>query len=106
MVRSMDLENKLKNILKKSNIETELPEWSKFYNWNHHSPSQINLNDDLFCFKYFYLTEKERAKFKPNAKMVAGATIGQAVAQIFAKKIYNRNKKQFFKTEETKFDDS
>ena len=38
--------------------------------------------------------------------MVAGANIGQAVAQIFAKKIYNRNKKQFFKTEETKFDDS
>ena len=38
--------------------------------------------------------------------MVAGATIGQAVAQIFAKKIYNRNKKQFFNTEETKFDES
>lgn len=106
MVRSMDLEKQLKKILKDCNIETDLPEWSKFYNWNHHSPSQINLNDDLFCFKYFYLTDKERAEFKPNSKMIAGATIGQAVAQIFAKKIYNRNKKQFFKTEDTKFDDS
>ena len=102
----MDLEKQLKKILKDCNIETDLPEWSKFYNWNHHSPSQINLNDDLFCFKYFYLTDKERAEFKPNSKMIAGATIGQAVAQIFAKKIYNRTKKQFFKTEDTKFDDS
>jgi len=102
----MNVENKLKEILKKSNIETELSDWSIFYKWNHHSPSQINLTDDIFCFKYFFLTEKERADFKPNAKMIAGATIGQAVAQIFAKKIYNRNKKQFFKTEDTKFDDS
>ena len=75
-----NLEDQLKSILKKADIETELPEWSKFYNWNHHSPSQINLPDDVFTFKYFYLTETDRAKFKPNAKMIAGAVIGQAVA--------------------------
>ena len=95
-----------KKVISDPLTETGIPGVCQIFNWNHHSPSQINLNDDIFCFKYFYLSEKERAAFKPNAKMVAGANIGQAVAQIFAKKIYNRNKKQFFKTEETNFDDS
>lgn len=100
----MNVENKLKNILKKANIETELPSWTKLLKWNHHSPSQITQPDDWFAYKYWHLTPKERENLKPNSKMVAGAVIGQAVAIIFAEKIYDRNKQQYFKKEEFKIE--
>ena len=97
-----NLKDSLSKILKKANIETELPEFAKFYNWNHHSPSQITMPDDLHAFEYFYLSAEERAKKKGNSKMEGGAIVGQSMAQIFAKKIYDRNKKQFFDNKDIK----
>jgi hypothetical protein len=96
------LEENLKNILRLANINTELPEYTKILNWNHHSPSQITQPDDWFAFKYWHLTAKERAALKPNSKMEGGAVIGQSVAQIFANKIYDRDKKQFFQNKDKK----
>ena len=50
---------------------------------------------DLF-YEYLFLTPKQRSELPNNAKMEAGAIIGQAANRIFANKIYDRNKKQYF----------
>ena len=92
----MTLEKKLQDILKKANVKTDLPEFAKFYNWTHHSPSQITMPDDIHAFEYFYLTAAERKKKKGNSKMTGGAVVGQSMAQLFAKKIYDRDKEKFF----------
>ena len=45
----------------------KLPEWVKLYKLNHHSPSQINTQEDQWGYKYLYLTQEERRKLpKPN----------------------------------------
>ena len=85
----------VKNIFEKAGVK-ELPDWCKASKFYHHSPSQINKPDDRWGYEYLYLTPKQRAALPANAKMEAGAIIGQAIANIFADKIYDRNKKQFF----------
>jgi len=30
----------------------ELPKWVELYGINHHSPSQLNSNDDIWGYKY------------------------------------------------------
>ena len=37
----------------------ELPEWVKLYQINHHSPSQANAADDIWGYKYLYLSQEE-----------------------------------------------
>ncbi len=34
----------------------KLPDWVKIYKLNHHSPSQINTEEDQWGYKYLYLT--------------------------------------------------
>lgn len=97
-VDKKELDKKLKSILKKANV-TEVPDFGKAYNWTHHSPSQITKPDDVWGYLYLYLSAKDRANMPGNAKMEAGAIIGQSMAEIFADKIYDRNKKQYFRNE-------
>jgi len=91
-VDKVDLKKKLSKILN----EIELPDYCKKYNWHHHSPSQINKPDDRWGYEYLYLNEVDRQKMIGNSKMEAGSIIGQAIAHIFADKIYDRKKKQYF----------
>ena len=53
-----------------------LPEWVKLYKLNHHSPSQINTADDMWGYKYLYLTQEERRHLPINSKMISGVCIG------------------------------
>ncbi len=53
-----------------------LPEWVKLYKLNHHSPSQINAADDMWGYKYLYLTQEERRNLPINSKMHSGVCIG------------------------------
>ena len=53
-----------------------LPEWVKHYKLNHHSPSQINSADDMWGYKYLYLTQEERRNLPVNSKMHSGVCIG------------------------------
>ena len=53
-----------------------LPEWVKLYKLNHHSPSQINAADDMWGYKYLYLTQEERRNLPVNSKMHSGVCIG------------------------------
>ena len=53
-----------------------LPEWVKLYKLNHHSPSQINSADDMWGYKYLYLTQEERRNLPVNSKMHSGVCIG------------------------------
>ena len=85
----------VKDILKKAGFK-ELPNWCKVAKFTHHSPSQINKPDDRWVYEYLFLTPKQRSELPNNAKMEAGAIIGQAANRIFANKIYDRNKKQYF----------
>jgi len=100
-VDKKELKKELDNLLNEAGI-TELPEYAKQYEWTHHSPSQIQKPDDNWGYMYLYLSAKDRANMPGSAKMEAGAIIGQAMAEIFADKIYDRNKKKFFKNEKKK----
>ena len=53
-----------------------LPDWVKLYKLNHHSPSQINAADDMWGYKYLYLTQEERRNLPINSKMHSGVCIG------------------------------
>ena len=53
-----------------------LPEWVKLNKLNHHSPSQINAADDMWGYKYLYLTQEERRNLPINSKMHSGVCIG------------------------------
>ena len=92
------MDKELKKIFEKAGV-VELPDWTKTAKFNHHSPSQINKTDDRWGYEYLYLTPKQRSELPSNAKMEAGAVIGQTVAKIFADTIYDRNKKQFFRND-------
>lgn len=54
----------------------ELPEWVKLYKINHHSPSQANTSDDMWGYKYLYLSQEERRDLPINSKMFSGVCIG------------------------------
>tara|TARA_R100000687_G_C6431681_1_gene156002 strand:+ start:55 stop:1008 length:954 start_codon:yes stop_codon:yes gene_type:complete len=54
-----------------------LPEWVKLYKLNHHSPSQINTADDMWGYKYLYLTQEERRHLPINSKMISGICVGE-----------------------------
>ena len=54
-----------------------LPAWVKLYSLNHHSPSQINAADDMWGYKYLYLTQEERRKLPGNSKMKSGVIVGE-----------------------------
>ena len=54
----------------------ELPKWVELYGINHHSPSQINSNDDIWSYKYLYLSQEERRELPINSKMFSGVCLG------------------------------
>lgn len=54
-----------------------LPAWVKLYSLNHHSPSQINAADDMWGYKYLYLSQEERRKLPGNSKMKSGVIVGE-----------------------------
>ena len=38
----------------------ELPSWVEAYKLNHWSPSQLTSSDDMWGYKYLYLTQEQR----------------------------------------------
>ena len=69
-------ETKLEDLNEWINSIKSLPAWVKLYSLNHHSPSQINAADDMWGYKYLYLTQEERRKLPGNSKMKSGNVIG------------------------------
>ena len=67
----------------------ELPEWVKLYKLNHHSPSQINAADDMWGYKYLYLTQEERRHLPINSKMISGVCIGEMGQYEIGSSIWN-----------------
>ncbi len=65
-------ETKLEDLNEWINSIKSLPAWVKLYSLNHHSPSQINEADDMWGYKYLYLTQEERRKLPGNSKMKSG----------------------------------
>ena len=67
----------------------ELPEWVKLYKLNHHSPSQLNAADDMWGYKYLYLTQEERRHLPINSKMISGVCIGEMGQYEIGSSIWN-----------------
>jgi len=55
----------------------KLPDWVKLYGLNHHSPSQINTQEDQWGYKYLHLTQEERRELPVNSNMKCGNWIGE-----------------------------
>ena len=70
----------------------KLPEWVKLYKLNHHSPSQINTQEDQWGYKYLYLTQEERRKLPVNSNMKCGNWIGELGQKQFGKYIWEYEK--------------
>jgi len=70
----------------------KLPEWVKIYKLNHHSPSQINTEEDQWGYKYLYLTQEERRKLPVNSQMKCGNWIGELGQKQFGKFIWDYEK--------------
>ena len=70
----------------------KLPEWVKIYKLNHHSPSQINTQEDQWGYKYLYLTQEERRKLPVNSQMKCGNWIGELGQKQFGKFIWEYEK--------------
>lgn len=70
----------------------ELPEWVKLYQINHHSPSQANAADDIWGYKYLYLSQEERRSLPINSKMFSGVCIGDMGQLEFGKFLWEYEK--------------
>mgnify|MGYP001161602742 FL=1 len=70
----------------------KLPEWVKLYKLNHHSPSQINTQEDQWGYKYLYLTQEERRKLPVNSNMKCGNWIGDLAIKKFGKFLWDYEK--------------
>ena len=66
----------------------DLPEWVELYKINHHSPSQLNAADDMWSYKYLYLTQEQRRKLPINSKMFAGVCLGDMGILTFGKYLW------------------
>ena len=55
---------KAEKILTIGSQALKLPEWVKLYKLNHHSPSQINTEEDQWGYKYLYLAGKSEDIFQ------------------------------------------
>ena len=66
----------------------KLPDWVKLYGLNHHSPSQINTEEDQWGYKYLYLTQEERRELPVNSQMKCGNWIGELGQKQFGKFIW------------------
>ena len=69
-----------------------LPDWVKLYGLNHHSPSQINTEEDQWGYKYLYLTQEERRELPVNSQMKCGNWIGELGQKQFGKFIWEYEK--------------
>ena len=65
-----------------------LPDWVKLYGLNHHSPSQINTEEDQWGYKYLYLTQEERRELPVNSQMKCGNWIGELGQKQFGKFVW------------------
>ena len=70
----------------------KLPDWVKLYKLNHHSPSQINTEEDQWGYKYLYLTQEERRHLPVNSNMKCGNWIGELGQKQFGKFIWEYEK--------------
>jgi hypothetical protein len=70
----------------------KLPDWVKLYKLNHHSPSQINTEEDQWGYKYLYLTQEERRSLPVNSNMKCGNWIGELGQKQFGKFIWEYEK--------------
>jgi len=60
------------------NMRDTIPEYFLTRGLNHFSPSQASQPLDQWVFKYLHCNQKDRNKFKTNAKMHAGNQAGIA----------------------------
>ena len=70
----------------------KLPDWVKLYKLNHHSPSQINTQEDQWGYKYLYLTQEERRHLPVNSNMKCGNWIGEMGQKQFGKFLWEYEK--------------
>lgn len=70
----------------------KLPDWVKLYKLNHHSPSQINTEEDQWGYKYLYLTQEERRELPVNSNMKCGNWIGELGQKQFGKFLWEYEK--------------
>jgi len=62
---------------------------------DHHSPSQLNLPDGFWAYKYLCCTQEERRKFPFTSKPRLGVAIGNAIALMHAHIVWTNNSEKY-----------
>ena len=82
------------------NMTDTIPEYFLTRGLNHFSPSQASQPLDQWVFKYLYCNQKDRSKFKTNAKMHAGNQAGVAAKNILERSNQEQTLKLFVTSNE------
>ena len=83
----MILKNKITDPLK----EKILPEIFQTLNYNHHSPTSLDMLDGPFVFQKIALPQEIRRLLEGNANMAAGVAVGSALADHYSDTIWRMN---------------
>jgi len=86
------------------NMTDTIPEYFLSRGLNHFSPSQASQPLDQWVFKYLYCNQKDRSKFKTNAKMFAGTQAGIAAQNILERSNQEQILKPFITSDEKERD--
>jgi hypothetical protein len=71
--------------------EKILPGVFKNLNYNHHSPTSLDMLDGPFVFQKIFLTQEQRRLLEGNANMAAGVAVNDALQDHYSNTIWRMN---------------
>ena len=71
--------------------EKILPGIFKNLNYNHHSPTSLDMLDGPFVFQKIFLTQEQRRLLEGNANMMAGVCVNDALQDHYSNTIWRMN---------------
>ena len=71
--------------------EKILPGIFKNLNYNHHSPTSLDMLDGPFVFQKIFLTQEQRRLLEGNANMAAGVAVNDALQDHYSNTIWRMN---------------
>ena len=87
MINTKDNAKKLSDPLE----EKILPGIFKNLNYNHHSPTSLDMLDGPFVFQKIFLTQEQRRLLEGNANMMAGVCVNDALQDHYSNTIWRMN---------------
>lgn len=69
--------------------------------YNHHSPSQYFLSDDVWAWRYFKCNQQMRRQFEVGPQAILGASVGNAISRTWADILWTFHSKKIINKKQT-----